>query len=94
MGRVGDVFSPPLDDLRKIPIHFASLSQIAQVAGAIVAWEDVGALHTSSPFPWQYWSSSLVEEDQYCSVHFLYNAGAFRCNRCMWVTSATSLAYR
>ena len=48
MGRVGDVFSPPLDDLRKIPIHFASLSQIAQVAGAIVAWEDVGALHTSS----------------------------------------------
>ena len=36
MARIGDVFSPPLHDIRKIPIYFASLSQIAWVAGTIV----------------------------------------------------------
>jgi hypothetical protein len=34
--RVGCVFSPPLHDLRKIPIHFARMSQMVRDASAIV----------------------------------------------------------
>jgi hypothetical protein len=37
VARIGDVFSLPLHDIRKISIYFASLSQITWVAGTIIA---------------------------------------------------------
>jgi hypothetical protein len=37
MARIGDVFSPPLHDIRTIPTFVARMAQIAWVAGTIIA---------------------------------------------------------